>query len=204
MFIAPSAPGGPPLRTTTPTGRSVLLHRLAIAFAAPALIAGGLASGASAAMPTRMPVISVAAAPAAAPGSPAPAPRRVRPAAVATGHFAIPAVLPTRTTLATTYSAWDEGNACPGLPQTRMYDLTMGSDLVPCGTYIRICLMSGTKCVVVQRRDWGPFTGGRHIDMNLGAVLALGYPSMYEWGVRKVRWERVPAPARTGVFTPAR
>ena len=114
----------------------------------------------------------------------------------------IPAVLPTRITLATAYSAWDEGNACPGFPQTRMMDLTVGSDLVPCGTYIRICLTSGKRCVVAQRRDWGPFTGGRHIDMNLGVVRALGYTSLYHWGVREVRWGLATNPARAGASTP--
>jgi rare lipoprotein A (peptidoglycan hydrolase) len=104
-------------------------------------------------------------------------------------------------TLASAYSAYDEGNFCPGFPQTRKADLTVGSDLVPCGAYIRICLVSGKKCVVAQRRDWGPFTGGRHIDMNLGVVWALGHKSIYQWGVRKVRWEPVDGPARTVAST---
>ncbi len=84
-------------------------------------------------------------------------------------------------------------------------DLTVGSDLVPCGAYIRICLINGKRCVVAQRRDWGPgLSAKRRIDMNLGVVRALGYRSLWHWGARQVRWERVKNPARTVASAPGR
>ena len=159
-----------------------------------------MASGAMAAMPVDMPTAPVSAPPSGAPQA-APTTPVSAPTAAA---LAIPAVLPTRTTEASAYSAWDEGNFCPGLPQTRMMDLTVGSDLVPCGAYLRICLVNGKRCVVAQRRDWGPgLSAKRRIDMNLGVVRALGYRSLYHWGARQVRWEPVGNPARTVASTPA-
>lgn len=178
-----------------------LLHRLAIVLASTALLGGALASGALAAMPTTMPGSTTVGAP--PQGSPAPQAVSSPAAAHAAAAFAIPAVLPTRTTEASAYSAWDEGNFCPGLPQTRMMDLTVGSDLVPCGAYVRICLISGRKCVVAQRRDWGPgLSAKRRLDMNLGVVRALGYRSLYHWGARQVRWEPVSNPTRSAASTP--
>lgn len=190
-----------PLRTAIPTGSSVLLHRLAIALATTALLGGVLASGATAAMPTTMPGTSTVGAP--PQGGPAPQPAASPGATPNAAALVVPAVLPTRTTEASAYSAWDEGNFCPGLPQTRMMDLTVGSDLVPCGAYIRICLVSGRKCVVAQRRDWGPgLSAKRRIDMNLGVVRALGYRSLHHWGARQVRWEPVSNPSRVVASTP--
>lgn len=181
-----------------------LLHRIAIAAASLALAGGVVAGGAMAAMPEGMP-----SAPVAAPPSGAPAIAPARPVATTGGPsaaaLAIPAVLPTRTTEASAYSAWDEGNFCPGLPQTKMMDLTVGSDLVPCGAYVRICLINGKRCVVARRTDWGPgLTAKRRLDMNLGVVRALGYKSLYHWGARMVRWEPVANPARTVASTPGR
>jgi hypothetical protein len=159
---------------------------------------GVLASGASAVMPTAMPGQPVSAAPAGSPVGSAPASRPVRAPVASNPAFAIPAVLPHRTTEASAYSAWDEGNFCPGLPQTRMMDLTVGSDLVPCGAYVRVCLMSGKRCVVARRTDWGPgLSAKRRLDMNLGVIRALGYRSLYHWGARQVRWEPVAKPGRT-------
>lgn len=145
-----------------------------------------LASTAVGAMPGNLPVRSpVSAAPAGT--------------AVAAG----PANLPRRTTQASAYSAWDEGNFCPGHPQTRKMDLTVGSDLVPCGAHVRICLLNGKRCVVAQRRDWGPgLTAKRRLDLNLGVIRALGYRSLYHWGVRTVRWEPARGPSRKAAFTP--
>lgn len=152
-----------------------------------------------AAMPSTLPSAPVPAAPS---GSPAPAgasPGATHPA------FHVPAVLPHRLTEASAYSAWDEGNFCPGLPRTRKMDLTVGSDLVPCGAYVRICLVSGTRCVVAQRRDWDPgLTAKRRLDMNFGVVRALGYRSLYHWGARMVRWEPVDNPPRAVASTPAK
>lgn len=178
-----------------------LLHRLVIALASAALLCGALASGATAAMPTTMPGTGTVGAP--PQGGPAPQPTTPAAAAPSAAAFMVPAVLPTRTTEASAYSAWDEGNFCPGLPQTRKMDLTVGSDLVPCGAYVRICLMSGRKCVVAQRRDWGPgLSAKRRLDMNLGVVRALGYRSLYHWGARQVRWEPVSNPSRVVASTP--
>jgi len=156
-----------------------------ILVAATATVAA-LAPIASGAMPSTLPGQPVAAAPAG--GS---------------AKKARPGTLPRRTTQASAYSAWDEGNFCPGHPQTRRMDLTVGSDLVPCGAHIRICLPSGARCVVAQRRDWGPgLTARRRLDLNLGVVRALGYRSLYHWGVRTVRWERARGPVRRAAFTP--
>lgn len=172
-----------------------LLHRLIIALATTALMGGALACGAMGAMPTKMPGGTGASAP--PQGGSAPVPGRSPGTTPATGVFAVPAVLPTRTTEASAYSAWDEGNFCPGFPQTRKMDLTVGSDLVPCGAHVRICLISGKKCVVAQRRDWGPgLSAKRRLDLNFGVVRALGYASLYHWGARQVRWEPVPNPGR--------
>lgn len=157
-----------------------------------------------AAMPEGMPTAPVSAPPAGTTGS-APVPPASPVSAPSAAAVAMPAVLPRRTTEASAYSAWDEGNFCPGLPQTQMMDLTVGSDLVPCGAYIRICLINGKRCVVAQRRDWGPgLSAKRRLDMNLGVVRALGYRSLHHWGARMVRWEPVANPARTVASTPAR
>lgn len=144
-----------------------------------------VAATAMGAMPSTMPSAPVSAAPA---GTPAVA-RQV--------------VLPRGVTQASAYSAWDEGNFCPGHPQTRRMDLTVGSDLVPCGAHVRICLPNGKRCVVAQRRDWGPgLTATRRLDLNLGVIRALGYRSLYHWGVRTVRWEPAQGPSRKMAFTP--
>lgn len=196
-------PAGRDPQTATPDPRPdrefPLLYRIVIALSLTALIGGALASGASAAMPSTMPGTTGVAHP--PQGTPAPTP--VTSAAPVPAHLTIPAVLPTRTTEASAYSAWDEGNFCPGFPQTRKMDLTVGSDLVPCGGYVRVCLISGRKCVVAQRRDWGPgLTAKRRLDLNFGVVRALGYKSLYHWGARQVRWEPVSNPGRAVASTP--
>lgn len=161
-----------------------LLHRIAVAV----LVNGTLCTGAMAAMPGILPAAPVPAPPAGATAPPA---------------SRVPAVLPHRLTEASAYSAWDEGNFCPGFPQTRRMDLTVGSDLVPCGAHVRICLVSGARCVVAQRRDWGPgLTARRRLDINLGVVRALGYRSLHHWGARMVRWEPVDDPPRAVASAP--
>lgn len=128
------------------------------------------------------------------------------PVSAAPANAPVPArsvALPRGITQASAYSAWDEGNFCPGHPQTRKMDLTVGSDLVPCGAHVRICLPNGKRCVVAQRRDWGPgLTAKRRLDLNLGVIRALGYRSLYHWGVRTVRWEPARGPSRKMAFTP--
>ena len=181
-----------------------LLHRIAIAVASLALLGGVAVSGSMAAMPEGMPTAQVSAPPVGTTGSTPKAPTNAV-SAPSAAALAIPAVLPRRTTEASAYSAWDEGNFCPGLPQTQMMDLTVGSDLVPCGAYVRICLMNGKRCVVAQRRDWGPgLSAKRRLDMNLGVIRALGYRSLHHWGARMVRWEPVGNPTRTVASSPAR
>jgi len=161
-------------------------------------------AGAMAAMPEGMPTAPVPAPPSGGQNMSPTAPRAPVGAATAAA-LAVPAVLPRRTTEASAYSAWDEGNFCPGLPQTKMMDLTVGSDLVPCGAHVRICLINGPRCVVARRTDWGPgLTAKRRLDLNLGVVRALGYRSLYHWGARMVRWEPVANPARSVASTPAR
>ena len=202
MSNSPSVPRAAPDRHRD--REQPLLHRIAIAVTSLALLGGVAVSGTMAAMPEGMPTAPVSAPPAGTTGS-APVPPANPVSAPSAAAVAIPAVLPRRTTEASAYSAWDEGNFCPGLPQTQKMDLTVGSDLVPCGAYIRICLINGKRCVVAQRRDWGPgLSAKRGLDMNLGVVRALGYRSLHHWGARMVRWEPVANPARTVASTPAR
>ena len=148
-------------------------------------------------MPTSMPGSQSTASAAPAPdASPAPPP-----AAKATPVAEqVSLIRPLAPTIATGYDAWAEGNACPGFPQTKKTDLTVGSDLVGCGKYLKICISS--RCVVAQKRDTGPFRDGRHIDMNVGTIWALGFKSLYHFGVRKVTWAPVAGnPSRTVAST---
>ncbi|MSO43747.1 MAG: hypothetical protein EXQ74_00305 [Thermoleophilia bacterium] len=177
-------------RTDTATGSNPLLQRIAIAAGIAVLLGGTLIAGAAmGSMPRGIPGLYVSASPGAKVGM-AVTPQSPR------GPTATPRRKPTRVTLSSAYDASAGGNACSGFPQTRKGDLTMATDLVPCGARIRIFLMDGSKSVVVQRRDWGPLKGGRQVDLNLGAVVALGYSSLYQFGVRQVRWEPVAAPRR--------
>jgi len=45
---------------------------------------------------------------------------------------------------------------------------------LPFGTRVRVTNMNTGQAVVVQINDRGPFTGGRVIDLSLGAARALG------------------------------
>ncbi|MEI7520755.1 MAG: hypothetical protein WCK40_05345 [Thermoleophilia bacterium] len=170
-----------------------LPQRIAIAIAVPTIALGIFAAGAlGASMPTSVPGAQVTASAAPDPATAVPAP------AAATAAPIINVVLSRSLapTIATGYDAWAEGNACAGFPQTKKTDLTVGSDLVGCGKYIKICI-SG-RCVVAQKRDTGPFRDGRHIDMNVGTILALGFRSLDHFGVRKVTWAPVVGnPSRT-------
>jgi len=170
----------------------ILPQRIAIAVSALALSIFATSAVASP-MPTSIPASHTTA-------SAAPHPSRVTAQALAT----VPAgaAKPPRTTtvvllrpmaptISTAYDAWTQGNACPGFPQTQKTDLTAGSDLVACGVRIKVCING--RCVVVQKRDTGPFRYGRHIDLNLGAVWALGFRSIYHFGVRDVTWAPVRA-----------
>jgi 3D (Asp-Asp-Asp) domain-containing protein len=148
------------------------------------------------AMPTTMPGTHVSAAPGAG-ANPSAAPQ-------AAGAQRTPERLRTkgRLALASAYDGSDEGNACPGFPQTRVNTLSIGTNLIPCGARMRICIAD--RCALVQRRDTGPFIKGRTIDVNIGVAHALGFRGVYEWGVRTVRWEPVGGPARTVASTRAR
>ena len=163
-----------------------LPQRIAIAIAVPTLALGIFAAGAlGASMPTSVPGTQSTASAAPDPATAVPSPAAAA-AAPKTNVVLSRSLAPT---IATAYDAWAEGNACPGFPQTKKADLTVGSDLVGCGKYIKICI-SG-RCVVAQKRDTGPFRDGRHIDMNLGTIIALGFKSLYHFGVRKVTWAPV-------------
>jgi hypothetical protein len=150
-------------------------------------------------MPTSMPGTQSTVSAAPAPGAAAPS---AKPAATPSApNLNVVLVRPLAPTIATGYDAWAEGNACPGFPQTKKTDLTVGSDLVACGKYLKICI-SG-RCVVAQKRDTGPFRDGRHIDMNVGTIWALGFKSLYHFGVRKVTWAPVAGnPTRSVASTP--
>lgn len=172
----------------------ILPQRIAIAIAVPALalsIFGASAVGTS--MPTSIPASQTTASAAPHPSMVAAQALATAPAGAANPPRATPVVLlrPMAPTISTAYDAWAEGNACPGFPQTQKTDLTMGSDLVACGVRIKVCIDG--RCVVVQKRDTGPFRYGRHIDLNLGAVWALGFRSIYHFGVRDVTWAPVRA-----------
>lgn len=156
------------------TERRRRTHRIAIAAAALAgasvAVAGaGTASAAvEAAMPTELP--SAGAGPTGA-GS-APAPR------AGSGWV-----------LASAYSAADgAAQGCPRSPSLRDSHLSVATPLVPCGHRMRVCTGDG-RCIVVVRRDSGPYAGGRMIDLNVGVVRALGVGSVFAWGVRRVWWE---------------
>lgn len=94
-----------------------------------------------------------------------------------------------RTATASAYSAESSGttNGCDGSP-LHDADLTVATFLVPCGARIRICL--GRRCVTATRKDSGPYAPGRQLDLNLGVVRALGFPSCAAFGVRTVTWSR--------------
>ncbi len=172
----------------------ILPQRIAIGIAVPALALSIFATSAVAtSMPTRFPDSHTTA-------SAAPHPSRVTAQALATapagaakppGTTTVVLLRPMAPTIATAYDAWAQGNACPGFPQTQKTDLTMASDLVACRVRIKVCING--RCVVVQKRDTGPFRDGRHIDLNLGAVWALGFRSLYHFGVRDVTWAPVRA-----------
>lgn len=164
--------------------------RIAIAVAVPAITLSLMGGAAVASMPTTMPGSQGTASAAPAPGvAPAPAPTGATAPKSAPAAQQVALIRPLAPTIATGYDAWAEGNACPGFPQTRKTDLTVGSDLVACGKYLKICING--RCVVAQKRDTGPFRDGRHIDMNVGTIWALGFKSLYHFGVRKVTWAPV-------------
>jgi hypothetical protein len=149
-------------------------------------------------MPTSMPGTQSTASAAPAPGAQAPS---SAPAATPSPAANVVLARPLAPTIATGYDAWAEGNACAGFPQTKKTDLTVGSDLVGCGKYLKICING--RCVVAQKRDTGPFRDGRHIDMNVGTIWALGFKSLYHFGVRKVTWAPVVGnPSRSVASTP--
>jgi len=124
----------------------------------------------------------------------------------ASGGAAAPAAAPYRgrgaRVLASAYDASSQGNACPGFPRTQRTTLSVATNLVPCGSRVRICV--GRKCVVAHKRDTGPFVKERKFDLNIGVVRALGYRSVYAWGVRHVKWERMPGKVRTVATTRSR
>ncbi len=97
----------------------------------------------------------------------------------------------TPTTLASAYSAGDAGSTqgCPGAPRLHDSARSVATFLIPCGARMRVCYRD--RCVVVVRRDSGPYVGGRGIDLNIGVVRALGLDSIWSWGVREVRWRAV-------------
>lgn len=45
---------------------------------------------------------------------------------------------------------------------------------LPFGTRVRVTNMNNGQAVVVQINDRGPFTGGRVIDLSVGAARAIG------------------------------
>ncbi len=172
-----TAATGPEQRPGAP-----LPQRIAIAVIIPALIAAVAVPAAGSAMPASMPTVQPSAPVAGAEGVPTPMP---------TGQ-----ALRGHTALASAYDAAGESPGCPRSPSPQSAHLSVATQLVPCGARIRICTTKG-RCVVAIRRDTGPFTGGRQFDLNLGVVRALGVPSVYAWGVRKVVWQQVTSPSRT-------
>lgn len=100
---------------------------------------------------------------------------------------------------ASSYSSRSTGSdvqGCAGAPRLRDWQLSVATFLVPCGARVRICV--GRRCVTARRWDSGPFLRGRFVpswrgfDLNVGVVRALGFPSSRAWGVRTIRWRRLP------------
>jgi 3D (Asp-Asp-Asp) domain-containing protein len=92
--------------------------------------------------------------------------------------------------VASAYSTGDSNGreGCTGL-RLRDDRVAIATYLVPCGRSLQICY--GGRCIIAVRRDSGPHVRGRLIDLQLGAVRALGFSSPRSWGVRTVRWRRV-------------
>lgn len=126
----------------------------------------------------------------------------VQPGAPTAEAGVVPAPIPSgralrgRVALASAYNASGEAAGCKGSPSPRSAHLSVATQVVPCGARVQICTTTG-RCVVAVRRDTGPFTGGRQFDLNLGVVHALGVPSVYAWGVRKVLWQPMASNPRT-------
>ena len=96
------------------------------------------------------------------------------------------------TATASAYSAAATGSTvqgCPHAPPLRDSARSAATFLVPCGARMQVCITR--RCVTVRRTDSGPFVAGRQLDLNVGAVRALGYGSAWAWGVRRVRWRRL-------------
>lgn len=95
-----------------------------------------------------------------------------------------------RTAVASAYSAASSSTrqGCPRAPALRDSARSVATFLVPCGARLQVCHRS--RCVTVTRHDSGPFIRGRTIDLNVGVVRALGYPTARAWGVRTVTWRR--------------
>jgi hypothetical protein len=97
-----------------------------------------------------------------------------------------------RTAVASAYSHHDTGSTrqgCPHAPPLSDQARSVATFLVPCGARIRVCVTR--RCITVRRTDSGPFVAGRQLDLNVGAVRALGFRSAWSWGVRSVRWRRL-------------
>jgi rare lipoprotein A len=68
------------------------------------------------------------------------------------------------------------------------HGLTAAHRTLPFGTKLRVSDPKSGRSVVVTVNDRGPFTGGRVLDLSLGAAQALG---MTGRGVMHVRAERL-------------
>lgn len=99
-----------------------------------------------------------------------------------------PSVRPWRYATASAYSLHETSTrqGCPGAPALTDRALSVATFLVGCGRRLVVCY--GRRCVKVRRWDSGPYVRGRSLDLNLGVVRALGFPSCAAWGVRTVRW----------------
>jgi rare lipoprotein A len=96
-----------------------------------------------------------------------------------------------RSGLASAYSNIDSPGrmACTGrrVPDD---ELLVAHKTLRCGSRVRVCVRRG-RCVTVRVADRGPYIHGRVLDLTPGAVKALGYRSIYVWGVRRVSWRTV-------------
>lgn len=68
------------------------------------------------------------------------------------------------------------------------HGLTAAHRSLPFGTRLRVSDPKSGRSVVVTVNDRGPFTGGRVLDLSLGAAKVLG---MTQRGVMHVRAERI-------------
>jgi rare lipoprotein A len=70
--------------------------------------------------------------------------------------------------------------------------MTAAHRTLPMGSTVRVTNLTTGQQVLVRITDRGPFSGGRILDLSMGAAKAIG---LYRMGVAKVKIEAFPHPA---------